>query len=88
MPFWLVVAALGLSPVGFYYYLRALKLAWVVAENSAPASVASEGDPVAVAGRPIETAVTLLAAAGVLLLGVFPEWLLGPLRAAIQQAGW
>lgn len=87
LPFWLVVAALGLSPVGFYYYLRVLKLAWVVAEDSAATPATSESDPAA-AGRPIETAVTLLAAAGVVLLGVFPEWLLGPLRAAIQQAGW
>lgn len=86
IPFWLVVAALGLSPVGFYYYLRVLKLAWVVAEDSTPAPANPESDPAA-AGRPIETVVTLLAAAGVLLLGVFPEWLLGPLRAAIQQAG-
>ncbi len=85
--FWLVVVALGLSPVGFYYYLRVLKLAWVAAENATPAPASPEGDR-APAGRALETAVALVAAAGVVWLGVFPEWLLGPLRAAIQQAGW
>lgn len=85
--FWVVVAALVLSPVGFYYYLRALKLAYVVAESSVEALAAAGGAP-AQAARPVETGVAVLTAAGVLLLGIFPEWLLGPLQTAIHQAGW
>ncbi len=101
LPFWLVTTALALSPVGFYYYLRVLKQVYVATADGAatPATGAETSREPAAGGKlsldtpdravsPVETGVALLAAAGVLALGVFPEWLLGPLQAAIRQAGW
>ena len=80
MLLWLVAAGLALSPVGLYYYLKVLKQAYVVAlpESSerAPAKPAMT-----------EMVVVGLASAGVLLLGLFPEWLLGPLRGALRASG-
>jgi NADH-quinone oxidoreductase subunit N len=74
---WLVAAGLLLSPVALYYYLKALKQAYVVAGDG-------DGLP-----RPAwsEAVVVGLAAAGILLLGVFPECLLGPLVTAIRATG-
>lgn len=101
VPLGLVVVALLLSPVGFYYYLRVLKLAWVVEPGQAgagaregngnlPGEAASSAAPAAQAGKSftVETAVAALAATGVLALGLFPQWLLGPLQEAIRRAGW
>lgn len=88
-PLGLVAAALLLSPVGFYYYLRVLKLAFVTESEKRPAVPAAPGNSPRDGGNRfgVETAVALLAAAGVLLLGLFPQWLLGPLQTAIRAAG-
>jgi NADH-quinone oxidoreductase subunit N len=74
---WLVLLALAMSVVSFYYYLRVLKQAYV-----------SEG----VVGEPvIRVAVTTRvavwsAAALVLLLGCFPGLLLNKVAAAVTTA--
>lgn len=98
--FGLVVVALALSPVGFYYYLRVLKLAWIVEADETTAHTrrgpdeatapAGPSGAAGAAGRAwcVETAVALLAAAGVLVLGVFPQWLLGALQEAVARSGW
>jgi NADH-quinone oxidoreductase subunit N len=74
---WLVTAGLLLSPVALYYYLKVLKQAYV-----APGTGMELPRP---AGA--EVLVVMVAAAAVLLLGLFPEWLLGPLVAAIRASG-
>lgn len=74
---WLVTAGLLLSPVALYYYLKVLKQAYV-----APGTGMELPRP---AGS--EILVVTVAAAAVLLLGLFPEWLLGPLVAAIRASG-
>lgn len=80
MLLWLVAAGLALSPVGLYYYLTVLKQAYALAPPESRDQTA---------GKPamMEAVVVGLASAGVLLLGLFPEWLLGPLRGALRASG-
>lgn len=82
MLLWLVAAGLALSPVGLYYYLKVLKQAYVI--RPTPGSDASEVSE----SKPAITELVVAGAAGtgVLLLGLFPEWLLGPLREAFRAA--
>ncbi len=80
--FWLVVAGVGLSPVGFYYYLKVLKHTYVVAAPAEAQASLREGT-----ASWAERGVVIAAAAGVFLLGVFPEWALGPLQRAVVASG-
>ena len=74
-----LLLALALSAVSLYYYLQVLKQVYVVppAAGWAPLRI------------PAVTQVALaLLAAGVLLLGCFPQLLLGPLTSAVLAAGF
>jgi len=72
---WLVIFAIAMSAVSLYYYLQVLKQAYVV---SAPDGTAAL--PLALSDR-----ITLISVAiGVVILGVVPNVLLGPLQAAVE----
>ena len=74
---WLVILAIAMSAVSFYYYLRVLKAAYVgdAAEDSAPIRV------------PVTTLIALvLLAALVVVLGCAPDRLLNALQAALGMA--
>ncbi len=61
--FWLVLLAIAMSAVALYYYLQVLKQAFIApAEETRPLRIA----------LPATTAL-LFAAAGIVLLGIFPE---------------
>jgi NADH-quinone oxidoreductase subunit N len=69
---WLVGLAVVMSAVSLYYYLRILKEAWVVEGEAEPVS----------AGVPLALSISL-PALGLVVLGVFPAWLLEPVQAAV-----
>jgi NADH-quinone oxidoreductase subunit N len=75
----LVLLAIGLSAVSLYYYLQVLKQAYVV-----EAPVDSSRIPVGATSTRILTGLLALA---VLLLGCWPDLLLGPLGRAVAEAG-
>jgi NADH-quinone oxidoreductase subunit N len=77
--FWLVVAALLISPVALYYYLKVLKLAYVTPGEEPPAHISLTAPEMVVLGA---------TGGGVLLLGIFPNLLLGPLVEAIKASPW
>jgi NADH:ubiquinone oxidoreductase subunit 2 (subunit N) len=64
--------------VSFYYYLKVLKQCYVVAasQDAPDARVSGFGQ-----------LVLLLLAILVILLGCFPDWLVGPLQAGLDAAG-
>jgi NADH-quinone oxidoreductase subunit N len=72
---WLVILAIAMSAVSLYYYLQVLKQVFV-----------AQAPPAAPALQPSLTSQIVLGglAAGVLLLGCAPEWLVGTLLAAIK----
>jgi NADH-quinone oxidoreductase subunit N len=73
---WLVILAVAMSAVSFYYYLKVLKQIYVVAEEKPNKIKAPE---VALLAQ-----VMLLVMAGlVILLGCFPNLLVGPLQSAL-----
>lgn len=75
---WLVVFAIAMSAVSLYYYLRVLKQAYVVADPAdAPALTVPFTDRLFLA----------VAAALVLILGLFPGLLFHPLEQALRAAG-
>jgi NADH-quinone oxidoreductase subunit N len=71
---WLVILAIAMSAVSLYYYLQVLKQAFV-------AEARSDG-PMLPLSRATTTMLVGLAGA-VLVLGVFPNWLVQPLLAAL-----
>ncbi|HXG47033.1 MAG TPA: NADH-quinone oxidoreductase subunit N, partial [Methylomirabilota bacterium] len=71
---WLVILAIAMSAVSLYYYLQVLKQAFVA---DAPADA-----PELPVSRVTVLMLVLLAGA-VLLLGLFPNWLVKPLLAAL-----
>jgi NADH-quinone oxidoreductase subunit N len=75
---WLVILAIAMSAVSFYYYLKVLKQCYVVAapQDAPDARVSGFGQ-----------LVLLLLAILVILLGCFPDWLVGPLQAGLGAAG-
>lgn len=76
---WLVILAIALSAVSLYYYLQVLKQIYVVA---APEST----QPLPVSGA---TKIVLAVLAGLtLLLGCFPDLLVGRLGDALKLAGF
>ena len=75
---WLVVAALALSAVSFYYYLKVLKQVYIVEPGKEAAAV-----PIPILSR----AVLLLLALAVVGLGCAPQLLLGPLLDALRYTG-
>jgi NADH-quinone oxidoreductase subunit N len=76
---WLVAAALLLSPLALYYYLKVLKQACVVATTETPAPFRLEWPEALVLG---------LSGAGVVILGMFPNLLLAPILESIQASPW
>jgi NADH-quinone oxidoreductase subunit N len=75
---WLVILAIAMSAVSLYYYLQVLKQAFV-------AEARSDG-PMLPLSRATTTMLVGLAGA-VLVLGVFPNWLVQPLLAALAGGG-
>ena len=72
---WLVVLAIAMSAVSFYYYLKVLKQIYVVdGPNGADATNVS----------PLAQAVLLVMAVLVILLGCFPNLLVGCLQACLK----
>lgn len=69
---WLVGVALGTSAIGFYYYLQILRRSLATPDGGAP-------PPLVVS--PLHRAVLWMLAAGVVVLGMAPGLLLGPLGA-------
>ena len=76
--FWLVALALAMSAVSFYYYLQVLKQIY-----------AADSPPNAPSIRiPLLLRISLfLLAAGVILLGIAPDLLLGAIERALAAAG-
>jgi NADH-quinone oxidoreductase subunit N len=71
---WLVILAIGMSAVSLYYYLQVLKQIYVIeASNHSPVPIA----------LPTQTAIVALAI-GVVVLGCFPNLLLGKILAALH----
>ncbi len=75
--FWLVAAGIAASVLSLYYYLRILKQAYTAG-----------GDAIAGNARPdpILRTIAILAAAGVVLLGCFPELVIQNLPEAFRSA--
>jgi NADH-quinone oxidoreductase subunit N len=76
---WLVAVAIAMSAVSLYYYLQVLKQIYV--------GPVTEGVPALRPGVSVQVGVVMLAL-GVLLLGCFPNLLIGPLTAALATAGF
>jgi NADH-quinone oxidoreductase subunit N len=76
---WLVVAALALSAVSLYYYLKVLKQIYIAEPGSLAQTM-----PAPVLGQ----MVIALLALGVLVLGCAPELLIGRLTSAIRASGF
>ncbi len=74
---WLVILAVAMSAVSFYYYLKVLKQIYVV--TSAERTKKTEATNIS----PLAQAVLLVIAIAVILLGCFPNLLVGPLQAAL-----
>jgi NADH-quinone oxidoreductase subunit N len=73
---WLVILAIAMSAVSFYYYLKVLKQIYVVVPDKA-----KRGDVTSVS---MAAQLVLLAiAVAVIVLGCFPDLLVGPLQAAL-----
>lgn len=75
---WFVVAAIAMSAVSLYYYLQVLKQIYVA--ESSPAAMPIQDLPA--------TAVIVLLAALVVLLGCAPTLLLDKLTVAMRNSGW
>jgi NADH-quinone oxidoreductase subunit N len=76
---WLVILAIAMSAVSFYYYLKVLKQIYVVAEDKANKTKAT--------GISLLPQVVLLVVAIlVIVLGCFPNLLVGPLQGALAPA--
>ena len=76
---WLVAVAIAMSAVSLYYYLQVLKQIYV--------GPVTEGVPALRPGVSVQVGVVMLAL-GVLLLGCFPNLLIGPLTTALATAGF
>lgn len=74
---WLVALGVGMSVVSLYYYLQVLKQMFVV-------EVPEQGEEVPV--PPAALLAVKLALAGVVVLGLLPDLLLGPLDLAFKSA--
>jgi NADH-quinone oxidoreductase subunit N len=74
--FWLVLVALATSCVSLYYYLQVLKQVWVIAPEAGSGETQARLVPPSFATR----TVLLALAAGVILLGCFPQWLISGLQ--------
>lgn len=75
---WLVVVAIAMSAVSLYYYLKVLKQVYVAGTAREQVPRVPFGAGQIAAG---------MAAALVILLGCFPEWVVGELRRAWALAG-
>lgn len=76
---WLVGVAVAMSAVSLYYYLMILKQAYIAPVPEQPRLRSP--------GITLQICVVLLAGV-VLLLGCFPQWLVGPLSTGLRSAGW
>lgn len=74
---WLVILAVAMSAVSFYYYLRVLKQIYVVV--SADKTKGNNAAQVSILAQ----VVLLVIAIAVIVLGCFPNLLVGPLQAAL-----
>ncbi len=76
---WLVIVALAMSAVSFYYYLQVLKQIYI----------AEPGAGVGATPTPVFSQIALvLLALAVVVLGCAPNLLIGPLLSAIQGVGF
>ncbi|MEK7780509.1 MAG: NADH-quinone oxidoreductase subunit N [Verrucomicrobiota bacterium] len=73
---WLVILAIAMSAVSFYYYLKVLKQIYVVAEDRTNKSKATEVSL-------LPQVVLLVVAILVIVLGCFPDLLVGPLQGSL-----
>jgi NADH-quinone oxidoreductase subunit N len=74
---WLVILAVAMSAVSFYYYLKVLKQIYVVVS----ADKTKRNDAVQVST--LAQVVLLVIAIAVIVLGCFPNLLVGPLKASL-----
>jgi NADH-quinone oxidoreductase subunit N len=81
---WLVALAVATSAVSLYYYLQVLKQIYVVAPADAAAeAVRSDAPPRAM---PVTECALAVLALAVVLLGCFPNWLVGWILRALGAA--
>jgi NADH-quinone oxidoreductase subunit N len=81
---WLVALAVATSAVSLYYYLQVLKQIYVVAPADAAAEAArSDAPPRAM---PVTECALAVLALAVVLLGCFPNWLVGWILRALGAA--
>jgi NADH-quinone oxidoreductase subunit N len=72
---WMVVLALAMSVVSFYYYLKVLKQAYVSEPSAGAATI----------GVPVTSQIAVWATAAlVVLLGCLPDLLLNRIAAALR----
>jgi NADH-quinone oxidoreductase subunit N len=76
---WIVILALGMSCVSLFYYLKVLKQAYVAALLEGRGPLRAESSTVL---------SLVLAALAILVLGMFPNLLIGRISAAIRAAGF
>ena len=74
---WLVILAIAMSAVSFYYYLKVLKQVYVVAEAKKPRM--ANDTPVSNFAQVVLLVIAVL----VIVLGCFPNLLVGPLQGAL-----
>ncbi|MDA7500249.1 NADH-quinone oxidoreductase subunit N, partial [bacterium] len=73
--FWLVVGAIAMSAVSLYYYLKVLKQVYVAATPMKQEKKDSD---------PTLRIIAILMAAGILVLGCFPDLIVSDLLADLQ----
>lgn len=73
---WLVILAVAMSAVSFYYYLKVLKQIYVVMPDRTKGTKATDVSLLA-------QVVLLVIAVAVIILGSFPNLLVGPLQGAL-----
>jgi NADH-quinone oxidoreductase subunit N len=76
---WLVILAIAMSAVSLYYYLQVLKQIYVAEKPAAALAIRASGLSYAAVG---------ILALGVVILGCWPQLLLGRLSEAIRSAGF
>lgn len=83
---WLVALAVATSAVSLYYYLQVLKQIYVVEPAADAATGAGAAAGVASRQMPVTQCALVLLALAVVLLGCFPNWLLGWIDQALGSA--
>lgn len=82
---WLVALAVAMSAVSLYYYLQVLKQIYVVEPADGETAAGRSGE--LERAMPVTECALAVLALAVLLMGCFPNWLVGWILRALGQAG-